>query len=477
MTGKQLKDSILQWAIQGKLVPQDPNDEPASILLETIREEKDCLVKEKKIKKPKTESIIFRGEDNSYYEKFSDGKVVCIDEEIPFEIPENWMWCRLGAIVTNRDAERIPLSVSVRSTQKNKIYDYYGPGGAFDKVDGYIFDKRLLLIGEDGANLITRSKPNAFFADGKYWVNNHVHVLDNYIVDSILLEYIKLRINGMSLADYITGTAQPKMNQDKMNSIPIPLPPLAEQHRIVEKVEEVLPFVDDYNKAQSKLDDLNIQLPDVLKKSILQEAIQGKLVPQCPDDEPASVLLQRIHKEKQQLVKEGKLKKKDLETSPISPDEIPFEIPDSWQWCRIKEVCSMQAGKNITASNIHSDRSKEYCYRCVGGNGLRGYVSSYNNEGNFAIVGRQGALCGCLNIENGKFYATEHAVVVDTHKILSAVFMYYFLTALNLNQYATATAQPGLSVSNVIEKLFPLPPLAEQRRIVQKIEDIFKILK
>ena len=134
--------------------------------------------------------------------------------------------------------------MGVRTAQKNRIYDYYGPGGAFDKVEGYIFDKRLLLVGEDGANLISRSKPNAFIASGQYWVNNHVHVLDSFIKDDILFDYIALRINGMSLADYVTGTAQPKMNQEKMNSIPIPLPPLSEQHRIVAKIEELFKAID-----------------------------------------------------------------------------------------------------------------------------------------------------------------------------------------------------------------------------------------
>lgn len=158
-------------------------------------------------------------------------------------------------------------------------------------------------------------------------------------------------------------------------------------------------------------------------------------------------------------------------------DEIPFDIPQGWEWCRIKHVCSMQAGKNISSAEISQDKSDLHPYRCVGGNGLRGYVSSYNTIGHYAIVGRQGALCGCLNIENGYFYATEHAVVVDSFRIISPIFLYHFLTALNLNQYATATAQPGLAVSNVLEVLFPLPPLSEQARIVSKIETIVPFIR
>ena len=228
-----------------------------------------------------------------------------------------------------------------------------------------------------------------------------------------------------------------------------------------------------------------------LKNSILQLAIQGKLVQQDPNDEPASVLLERIRKEKEQLVKEKKIKKdknasiifrgennsyyeKFLATGEVKciDEEIPFEIPSSWEWCRISDVCVMQAGKNITADKIFSEPTETHPYRCVGGNGLRGYVAEFNTEGNHAIVGRQGALCGCLNVEVGNFYATEHAVVVSSYGNIHYKFMYWFLMALNLNQLATATAQPGLSVTKVMDSYFPLPPLPEQQRIITKIEEL-----
>ena len=233
-----------------------------------------------------------------------------------------------------------------------------------------------------------------------------------------------------------------------------------------------------------------------LKNSILQWAIQGKLVPQDSNDEPASVLLERIRAEKAKLVKEKKIKKdknesiiyrgddnsyyeKFLATGEVKciDDEIPFEIPQGWEWCRLKHMCSMQAGKNISASEIYDEKSVLHPYRCVGGNGLRGFTNTFNAEGHFAIIGRQGALCGCLNIESGKFYATEHAVVVNGFGIIPSLFIYYFFTALNLNQYATATAQPGLAVSNIVEVFIPLPPLPEQLRIVSKIEKLLSLVK
>ena len=211
-------------------------------------------------------------------------------------------------------------------------------------------------------------------------------------------------------------------------------------------------------------------------------------MPQDPNDEPASVLLEKIRQEKERLIKEKKIKRdknasiiyrgednsyyeKILATGEVKcvDEEIPFEIPQGWEWCRLKHICSMQAGKNISASRIFSDKTELYPYRCVGGNGLRGYTGEFNTQGHYSIVGRQGALCGCVNIEKGKFYATEHAVVVDTYEILSPLFMYYFLMALNLNKYATATAQPGLAVSNVLEVMCPLPPLNEGERIIKKL--------
>ena len=205
-----LKKSILQEAVQGKLVPQDLSNEPASVLLERIRAEKKRLVQEGKIKRDKHESVIYR-RDNSHYERL-DGIERCIDDEIPFEIPENWVWARFGTAMINRDAERIPLSVNERE-KLQEIYDYYGASGVIDKVDRYLFSKPLLLIGEDGANLLTRSKPIAFIAKGQYWVNNHAHVIDSS--DGLLLEYVAVYINAINLAPYVTGTAQPKMNQKK----------------------------------------------------------------------------------------------------------------------------------------------------------------------------------------------------------------------------------------------------------------------
>ena len=299
---KKLRELILELAVRGKLVPQDPNDEPASVLLEKIAEEKKRLVKDGKIKKQKALPEIG-------------------DDEKLFELPGGWEFERFGNVTFNRDAERIPLSVDERKGRQGK-YDYYGASGVIDKIDGYLFDKPLLLIGEDGANLINRSTPIAFIARGNYWVNNHAHVLDG--ISEGFLKYICLHINAISLEPYVTGTAQPKMNQAKMNSIVLVLPPLSEQRRIVAKVDELMSLCDQLEQQQIASNDTHQTLVDTLlttltsaadpkefadtwqriadhfdilftteqsidqlKQTILQLAVMGKLVPQDPNDLPA----------------------------------------------------------------------------------------------------------------------------------------------------------------------------------------------
>ena len=483
MNGKQLKNSILQWAIQGKLVPQDPHDEPASVLLERIREEKARLVKEKKIKKDKNESIIFRGDDNSHYEKFlATGEVKCIDDEIPFEIPEGWEWCRFGTIMINRDCERIPLSVSQRQ-HLDKIYDYYGASGVIDKVDKYLFDRDLLLIGEDGANLINRSTPIAFIASGKYWVNNHAHVLD--VCGGLNLKYIALFINAISLVDYVTGTAQPKMNQEKMNSILVAVPPKEEQIRILNRFSIIEPLIDRYNLKKRTLEQLNSSIYSNLRKSILQEAIQGKLVPQDPNDEPASVLLERIREEKQRLLKEGKLKKKDITDSVIFKGEdnkyyerlgksiieidehIPFNIPESWEWTTLDFV-SYSVGSR--ANQVQSKEILKEGYYPVVSQGLS-LIDGYVNDGSKIIKDLPVILFGD-HTRNVKYIDFPFVIGADgtkLHKAIGVYPQYLFLWML----YAANTLRDrgyARHYSLLRKTYIPLPPYKEQIRIVKKYD-------
>ncbi len=216
-----------------------------------------------------------------------------------------------------------------------------------------------------------------------------------------------------------------------------------------------------------------------LRQKILDLAIHGKLVPQDPNDEPASVLLQRIREEKERLIKEGKIKKgkKSAKTSEMGQcEDAPFEVPSSWEWATIGDIFTLQAGRNVAAANINANQTTEYKYPCYGGNGIRGYVANANRNGDYPIIGRQGALCGNINLARGEFYATEHAVVVDRYDNTDLMWSYYTLVSLNLNQYATATAQPGLAVNIINEVYIPLPPLAEQHRIVSAINRWFSLI-
>ena len=212
-----------------------------------------------------------------------------------------------------------------------------------------------------------------------------------------------------------------------------------------------------------------------LRKKILDAVIHGKLTEQLPEDGNAEDLYKEIQAEKQRLIKEGKIKK-EKPLPEIEKKKIPFDIPENWKWCRIGEILDLQAGKNITAKEICHDPSLDYPYPCFGGNGIRGYVRKYNRNDEHVIIGRQGALCGNVKKANGLFYATEHAVVVTGFAELCIGWQYYSIIALNLNQYATATAQPGLTVAKVNEVLIPLPPLAEQKRIATKLDSIFSQL-
>ena len=217
-----------------------------------------------------------------------------------------------------------------------------------------------------------------------------------------------------------------------------------------------------------------------LRQKILDIAIHGKLVPQDPNDEPASVLLERIRKEKEQLIKEGKIKapKKSKSAGDTShyPKEVPWELPEGWCWATIGELFYLQAGKFVSAEDIHEE-STQYPYRCFGGNGIRGYVSRTNRIGEFPIIGRQGALCGNINFASGEFYATEHAVVVESFGGTDPIWARYLLEQLNLNQYATATAQPGLSVKTINEVSIPVPPTCEQHKISKAVSRYLDLIE
>ena len=457
MTPQELKNSILQLAIQGKLVEQRPEEGTAQELYAQIQAEKQRLIKEGKIKKEKPLPEI-------------------TEDEKPFDIPEGWMWVSLtdcGCFISGYTPKLTELAsignipyfkVSDMNTFGNEIY--LKTSKSFVIRPSKVFFKGTIVYPKNGGAVFTNKK-RILAQDSVVDLNTGGY----YPFLPSILAYSYYFFLNIDFRQCYKGTALPTIDMDILRKKWFPLPPLAEQKRIVAKIEELLPLVDRYEKAWTKLEDFNHRFPEDMKKSILQQAIQGKLVEQRPEEGTAQELYAQIQAEKQRLIKEGKLKK-EKPLPEITEDEKPFEIPEGWMWVRLGQIFNLQAGKNITAANIYDEPSEKHKYLCYGGNGVRGYVSSFNREGNFALIGRQGALCGNINIANGQFYATEHAVVVDHYNLTDVLWGARFLKALNLNQYATATAQPGLAVSNIIKVLIPLPPLAEQKRIVEKLEEL-----
>ena len=464
MSPQELKNSILQLAIQGKLVEQRPEEGTAQELYAQIQAEKQRLIKEGKIKKEKPLPPI-------------------TEDEKLFEIPEGWMWVRLREITCLNPKNDLPDELEVSFIPMALIDDGYRNSHSF-KIKTWGSIKKGFTHFADGDIGIAKITPcfqnrkSVIFCNLKNGYGagttelSIVRVVNDLLSRNFLLYFFKSAYFIENGVKSFTGTAgQQRIHKDYLATCVLPLPPLAEQKRIVAKIEELLPLVDRYEQAWTKLENFNRRFPEDMKKSILQQAIQGKLVEQRPEEGTAQELYEQIQAEKQRLIKEGKLKK-EKPLPEITEEEKPFEIPEGWMWVRLGQIFNLQAGKNITAANIYDEPSEKHKYLCYGGNGVRGYVSSFNREGNFALIGRQGALCGNINIANGQFYATEHAVVVDHYNLTDVLWGARFLKALNLNQYATATAQPGLAVSNIIKVLIPLPPLAEQKRIVEKLEEL-----
>lgn len=476
MTGQDLKNSILQLAIQGKLVPQDANDEPASVLLERIKAEKQKLIKEKKIKKEKPLPEI-------------------TEEEKPFEIPETWEWVRLANVgITN-------TGTTPSKSNPNFFGDYIpflGPGDIQNSTITYgkigLSELGYEVARPVPANTIIQvciggSIGKCAIVDRESTFNQQINSLTTLICNHKYLFYcMQSDFFAKKMIDNSTGTATPIINRGLWDLLLIPLPPLSEQHRIVAKIEELMPLVEEYDKAQKELDALNAKLPEALKKSILQEAIQGKLVTQDHNDEPASVLLQRIRKEKEQLVKDGKLKKKDLVTTPISDEEKPFEIPESWEWCRMGDALDVRDGTH--------DSPKYYSegYPLVTSKNLKNGIIDYSSaqlikEEDFIKINERSrvdngdilyAMIGSIGnpviVKKDRDFAIKNMALfkqVKNGMFMPFVYLYLVIAQYTMREYASGGVQSFVSLGYLRNYLIPLPPLAEQHRIVSKIEDLF----
>ena len=427
-------------------------------------------------------------------------------DEVPFDIPDSWEWVRFGSIVANYDSKRRPVTKEQRKNEHG-YYDYYGATGAIDRVDDYIFEGEYLMIGEDGGNFFTE-RDNAFIASGRFWANNHVHIVQPIVCD---IHFLKHFLDSCNLPKMglINGIAVPKLNQEHLNSILVPLPPLSEQAAIVAELSKYAPLLDEYQLAYSEIKLLNDSFPERLKKSILQEAVQGKLVPQDPSDEPAEALLERIRVEKQRLIKEGKIKKDKHESvifrrdnshyekldgvERCIDDELPFEIPESWAWVRWGSIAeSIQYGYNAPAKQegrIRMVRISDIHENTVAWSSVPfcdiedSDIPTYLLQPNDILFARTGGTVGksflvsevpCESIYAGYLIRTRYS------SLLCPQYLKFFMESplywQQLESGTTATAQPNCNGQTLAKMLLPLPPANEQLRIVENLVRTFAII-
>ncbi|MEE0845882.1 MAG: restriction endonuclease subunit S [Eggerthellaceae bacterium] len=507
MKAKDLKNAILQMAVQGALVPQDPSDEPASALLERIREERAELIGEKKIKAPKGgESVIYRAEDGSYYEKRIDARgresePVCIDDEIPFDIPETWEWVRLEAI-------------EIISTGK-KDANYGRDGGTFDfftcsstpiKCPDYSFDGDCLILPGNGANvgMVTHYV-------GKFEAYQRTYVAQA-LIENCYQDWVYLcMLHGWNRynKDKMYGSATPYIKLGNLTGYLVPIPPLAEQHCIVDRAAKLMPLVEEYGKLEDTREKLDAELPDKLRKSVLQMAVQGALVPQDPSDEPASALLERIREERAELIRKKKMKapkggesviyraedgsyyekRIDAKGKVISDtcidDEIPFEIPETWEWTRLESLIVLLSGVDLNSTE-YNDKREGIPYLTGASNFDQGQLvenrwtehpkrESSKGDLLFTCKGTVGEMA--INCFERAHIARQIMAIRPTGDIHLPYLQVYLGSLVSSIKTSAKGVIPGIERTTLLEALVPIPPLAEQHRIVERVAELMPLIE
>ena len=500
-------------AVQGKLVPQDPSDEPAHILLERIRAEKARLIKEKKIKKEKNPSAIYRGTDNLHYEKFADGMVKCIEDEIPFEIPESWAWCRLGNISDNIQYGLSNSTEKVGTCRFLRITDIQNGGVDWDTVpftntnelDKYLLHINDILFARTGGTV------------GKSFLVSHLpfdSVFASYLIrvqltNDISAQYIYWFFNSPTYWEQITcktvGTGQPNCNGASLRNLLIPLPPLDEQYRILNKLAEIRPLIEDYSVTYNRIQDVHKGFPDKIKQSVLQWAVQGKLIQQDENDEPASMLLERIRAEKEELIKQGKIKRDKRESviyqgadnsyyerfadgsEKCIDEEIQFDIPEHWVWCRLREITlsirdgshnpppdngsgiPLLSGVNIDNNfiNIHS------ATRWITQSEWEIENRRTNIECGDVLLTIVGTIGRSAVVETDEHFALQRSVAVLKPCQIFSVYLMNVLQAPTTQRWFSnngkGTAQKGIYLNMLYKLMIPIPPLQEQVKISEAL--------
>ena len=527
MTAQQLKNSILQMAVQGKLVPQDPNDEPASVLLERIRAEKERLIKEKKIKREKNPSVIFKGADNTPYEKIGD-EVRSLADEVPFDIPDSWEWVRLIAICEYIQRGKSPKYSPIKKypvvAQKCNQWSGFSIEKAQfiepDSLSSYgserlLQDNDLMWnstgLGTLGRMAIYKTSANPYelaVADSHVTV---IRPLKQFVLPEYLYYYFANPTVQSVIEDQADGTTKQKeLATATIKAYLTPIPPLKEQRRILAKLSEVLPVVNSYGAVYDETAAMQEAFPERLKKSILQEAVQGKLVPQDPSDEPAEALLERIRAEKQRLIKEGKIKKDKHESvifrrdnshyekrgseEVCIDDEIPFEIPENWAWARLSSFGVFSSGKTPSMSNpqfwngyVPWVTSKDMKRPVITDSEmhiseLAAATMQLYPAGTLLLVARSGILKRLLPLCKLGIDSTinQDIKAFSLYDIELSEWLFYGIKAFEpfiLKELVkSVTTVESLKFDEFAAMLIPVPPLSEQRRIIAAIKTAMNLL-
>lgn len=460
MTPEQLKASILQYAIQGKLVEQRPEEGTGEELYRQIQAEKQRLIQEKKIKKEKPLAEIS-------------------EDEIPFDIPESWKWVRWGNLSFSiqygynapaKKSGRIKM-VRISDIQEGKVVWDTVPFCDIkeEEIPTYLLSINDILFartgGTVGKSYIVKEIPEEAIYAG-YLIRTRY---SDMLCPKYLYYFMQTHLYWTQLRNGTIATAQPNCNGQTLSKMILPLPPLAEQKRIAAKIEELLPLIGCYAVAYEKLEQFNAKFPEDMKKSILQYAIQGKLVEQRAEEGTGEELYQQIKEEIRTLEKQKKFKVKD--NSDISKDEIPFDIPESWKWVRLGQILNIESGKGLTAKQMKPGEIPVF-----GGNGITGYHDESLIEKEIVVIGRVGFYCGSVHITPKNAWITDNAFITTyPEESINIEYLVYVLRHMNLGQNSNATAQPVVSGKKIYPMLFPLPPLAEQKRIVAKIEELMPL--
>lgn len=478
MSPEQLKASILQYAIQGKLVEQRPEEGTGEELYQQIQAEKQRLIKEKKIKKEKTLAEITEG-------------------EIPFDIPDSWKWVKLGDCtgyaqtkekVSPKDITGDMWSLDLEDVQKDTGAILVKTKASERKISG---DKVKFHKGQVLYSKLRPYLKKILVAPDEGICTPELVPFDTYLIDENYIAYVLRSPHIDYVINSVTyGVKMPRVGTDTMTNLLIPLPPLAEQKRIVAKIEEVLPYVDRYADAYEKLEQFNAKFPEDMKKSILQYAIQGKLVEQRPEEGTGKELYRQIQTEKQRLIKEGKIKK-EKPLPKITEDELPFDIPESWKWCRLSDVIDVRDGthdspkyvpvgiplvtsKNLVNGVIDYGNVKYITQEDADKINVRSMVD--DDDILFAMIGSIG---NPVLVKKDREFCIKNMALFKrfTNTDISMRYVYWFLfyAQYKLKKEASGGVQSFISLSRFREYLIPLPPVAEQNRIVAKLEEILPL--